>query len=1537
LKKILIILIICLLLVSCIDSSDKATNIITGKAVEKVSNDVGVSDVEIADGFDCSHELEQANNIIKGLNQRKQALAQDPIDELETCKEFYSVKTWRDIQEWFAQRVKYKDDERIIYGFFENPDQVDQWGFSMPYKNVGRFVDPTVQDWGGKEKIPYLTVSKWRKVAGLHENGFRKVIRKDAVGGEFEFEYGLIEKGDVIGDWILEDIKKGLDALETTYHQKYTRSEHGEGFRKKIGSTNDHPTSIGTKQALKECRENYEDGGWEVSTTPGRYYEVHRSLSHKGMAWSCHATVRRAVSSPKLTRIFVGFLDGKNFDWQAYLFPEDAGKDFKDLDNIGFEKEKFFDFDSGQFTAGEEVEVTTEKEIKGENDWEKIPLDLDPAVSEDISCVDDKFSEGASVHKVIWTLRWPFDTIEFEGNIKSHYDTDGDGDTDAPEEYEDEEGGDCDDDPSDDPTGCPKSYEEIKKKFGLDADSSMEEREAVCFGDSDNDGIGDYVACSFCRVYGMTEKCDNVDNDCEGRCQGGSGLKSCEVSGDYSGDGADSVDCNGLKTQGREGLEDTFCQMVDENVFAGKTNSYCRGYNRCVLLGIGEKRDFTSEKSDELPVEGYQKWIVNYKMPGSIPGNKKKNTYCGFKEVTEHVYCLNELVPDFSKADDETSPYGCSSKTTELVKYDEEAECLPYSEGSVKLKDTEGTVHPDQFIDSAYGEIKFDKFWDDLSQDIKDELEWETTCVPKDKCNDGVDNDGSEDLFIALPYSFFISDSTTFVVENHDGSFERVSVGEEFQIKLVDVDDPGCKFKDPDGLAPAPYVSKEEGEYNPLPEYKHGDYKTNPLTGKPYCYDRDKDGFCGCPEITYDDEGNSECDEDAEDVHGEKVNKEYLQSKQFPDCVDNHEQMKLGQQIRGYIYPGNLWPDEYSSEYSLEGGFEKRVWWKDWNIHPLAPISEAECWTGMDHNCNKDFKKGGSDLTLLVEGKTPFDYNIKTGQEIHYSHYDLLDLRSLAKKEIICYDPDPVYGGIIKASPTIAMIMVAEGLLLLNPVTATGLGIFHIGHGIYGTGSSIYKNIVKPLKEGKGVTYENADSVFFSILLSGLDIGWGYGVVAANIGRVTTAVSSTKGLHIKGATGRARARNVQSIKIRDAKKVPLREPSRGGNTVRTPKSGVPKNIKSCFLGDTLILMADNTTKQIKDVRSGDKLFSWSFEENSLVESEVGETWNGTHEEIYKINGYIDVTSEHPFYTKEKGWASINSSITKLKHGWKPNNLEIGDHLMDYSGKFIEITSIEENYGNVMTYNLLDVEGYNNYFADNVLVHNKAMRVDSDDLRKAGFIDQNVKKVYKKQWNKKTGYAMELIEIDDAYFLLKPKVNGAYDVYLRDLLKSNPTQDQVRLAMSPFIHEMRARMPFLGKRSVNAYFMANGGKSQFEDFLEYLLEFKKGPVKLSVLGAQNKLDCTGIHLSIKKSLPGEGWKLYQGVSKPMRRGSKPRVHTFLAKKVKFVDGKDWAVTIDVTEGLRPVNDLNTGKFLKQDVAMPWDIFSKHWPEANIVIQ
>ena len=144
----------------------------------------------------------------------------------------------------------------------------------------------------------------------------------------------------------------------------------------------------------------------------------------------------------------------------------------------------------------------------------------------------------------------------------------------------------------------------------------------------------------------------------------------------------------------------------------------------------------------------------------------------------------------------------------------------------------------------------------------------------------------------------------------------------------------------------------------------------------------------------------------------------------------------------------------------------------------------------------------------------------------------------------------------------------------------------------------------------------------------------------------------------------------------------------------------------CFLAGTRITMANGSFKNIEDIVEGDFILSWDFENEEPAPAMIKRTWTGPHDCQYTINGHINVTWEHPFWTQEVGWASINPSETLKHHHWAPAEIKVGYHMMDADGNWIFIKSIVERPGEEMTYNLVDVEGYHNYFAEEVLVHNK---------------------------------------------------------------------------------------------------------------------------------------------------------------------------------------------------------------------------------------
>ena len=149
---------------------------------------------------------------------------------------------------------------------------------------------------------------------------------------------------------------------------------------------------------------------------------------------------------------------------------------------------------------------------------------------------------------------------------------------------------------------------------------------------------------------------------------------------------------------------------------------------------------------------------------------------------------------------------------------------------------------------------------------------------------------------------------------------------------------------------------------------------------------------------------------------------------------------------------------------------------------------------------------------------------------------------------------------------------------------------------------------------------------------------------------------------------------------------------------------------SCFPAGTKILMGDGEEKAIEDVVVGDFVMSYDEVLGVQVVEEVLELESPVREHMCEIEfvggAELKLTNEHPVYTSE-GWKSIEPAETLRENSeLVVDRLNIGDKVLFEKGDYEEVVSINCWKEVVQTYNLKDVEGFNNYYAEEVLVHNK---------------------------------------------------------------------------------------------------------------------------------------------------------------------------------------------------------------------------------------
>jgi hypothetical protein len=156
---------------------------------------------------------------------------------------------------------------------------------------------------------------------------------------------------------------------------------------------------------------------------------------------------------------------------------------------------------------------------------------------------------------------------------------------------------------------------------------------------------------------------------------------------------------------------------------------------------------------------------------------------------------------------------------------------------------------------------------------------------------------------------------------------------------------------------------------------------------------------------------------------------------------------------------------------------------------------------------------------------------------------------------------------------------------------------------------------------------------------------------------------------------------------------------------------------SCFPEGTKILMGDNSYKDIEEVKIGDYVMAYDEKNKINVPVEVLELEQPIRDHMCEIvfndKSSLLLTNEHPIYTT-KGWKSIDPSET-----YKENNeLEVKrlvkrDKVMFCNSKYKKIISVNCWKEKIKTYNLKSVDKFNNYYAGDVLVHNKGRRCTED--------------------------------------------------------------------------------------------------------------------------------------------------------------------------------------------------------------------------------
>jgi hypothetical protein len=142
--------------------------------------------------------------------------------------------------------------------------------------------------------------------------------------------------------------------------------------------------------------------------------------------------------------------------------------------------------------------------------------------------------------------------------------------------------------------------------------------------------------------------------------------------------------------------------------------------------------------------------------------------------------------------------------------------------------------------------------------------------------------------------------------------------------------------------------------------------------------------------------------------------------------------------------------------------------------------------------------------------------------------------------------------------------------------------------------------------------------------------------------------------------------------------------------------------RGCFIAGTQVHVYSDSSEtslvNIEEVKAGDKVKTFNTELGTIEMGEVGKL--KVHSvlnviELKFLDGTtITTTSEHPFYEIDE------------KKFIKAGDLVIGNNCMTEQSSENKIVDIIHKTGNFKVYNLLTVIPNNNFFVNNILVHNK---------------------------------------------------------------------------------------------------------------------------------------------------------------------------------------------------------------------------------------
>ena len=146
----------------------------------------------------------------------------------------------------------------------------------------------------------------------------------------------------------------------------------------------------------------------------------------------------------------------------------------------------------------------------------------------------------------------------------------------------------------------------------------------------------------------------------------------------------------------------------------------------------------------------------------------------------------------------------------------------------------------------------------------------------------------------------------------------------------------------------------------------------------------------------------------------------------------------------------------------------------------------------------------------------------------------------------------------------------------------------------------------------------------------------------------------------------------------------------------------------CFGAGTRVQMADGTEKPIERVQKGEQVMSYDFAGRQMVAATVTGRVEKRHASLVNLvleDRTVTCTPDHPFYTADKGWASVDPARSNLGylHSGMIHALAPGQSIyIPAANRYARLVRVEKIRAPQLTYTLF-LQGADNFIANGLLV------------------------------------------------------------------------------------------------------------------------------------------------------------------------------------------------------------------------------------------